>query len=85
MKRKRRGRADRACVFRQVWRDYPHQRAIMGDIIEKRLKRVKRRFLPIQRMFSAAVARESDNTAHLYLNFLKDGELEGDCVPKRKG
>lgn len=56
----------------------PTNGAIMGDIEKAAKTYRKAEILPIQRMFSAAVAQESDVPPHLYLNFLKDSELEGD-------
>ena len=50
----------------------------MGDIEKAAKTYRKAEILPIQRMFTAAVEQESDVPPHLYLNFLKDSELEGD-------
>lgn len=56
----------------------PTNGAVMGDIEKAAKTYRKAEILPIQRMFAAAVANQSDIPAHLYLNFMKDSELEGD-------
>lgn len=56
----------------------PTNGAVMGDIEKAAKTYRKAEILPIQRMFTAAVEQESDVPPHLYLNFLKDSELEGD-------
>ena len=50
----------------------------MGDIEKAAKTYRKAEILPIQRMFAAAVANQPDIPQHLYLNYMKDSELEGD-------
>lgn len=56
----------------------PTNGAVMGDIEKAAKTYRKAEILPIQRMFTAAVANQQEIPQHLYLNFLKDNELEGD-------
>ena len=56
----------------------PTNGAVMGDI-EKAAKTYRNaEILPVQRMFAAAVSKESDVSPHLHLNFLKDINITSD-------